>query len=65
MENDRINTVQVENLSVQQADLLAQKLSDEINRLVDETCDKANKILSIYGLETKMQIVIHKKGEQP
>lgn len=61
---DRVRKVDVEKLEVSQADELADQISQEINKMVDEVCIKANKMLNAYGLETKMQIVIQKKNEE-
>lgn len=59
---NRVRKVDVEKLSQDQLDQLMIQMSDEINQIVDSACAKANSLLNIYGLETKMQIVIQKKN---
>lgn len=64
MLTDRINKarkVDVEKLSAEQLEALTTQMSQTINQIVDDACNRANSLLSVYGLETKMQIVIQKK----
>ena len=62
---DRKRSVDVSNLSPEQVDALSDQIGNKIRELVDTTCEKANKILKVYGLEAKMQIVILEKNNQP
>lgn len=66
MSSDKIKRkrfVDVEKLEDEQIEQLISQISDKIIAMVDQTCDKANELLSVYGLETKMQIVIQPKNK--
>lgn len=53
---DRVRKVNVDNLSNEEVDLLAEQIGEKVRILVDEACAKANTLLAVYGLKTKMQI---------
>lgn len=57
----RKRSVDVERLDTEQVEQLTEQISKKILAMVDETVDKANKMLNVYGLEAKMQIAILKK----
>jgi hypothetical protein len=58
---NRVRKVDVEKLDEAQLENITTQMSQEINRIIDDACARANSLLNIYGLETKMQIVIQKK----
>ena len=65
MENDNLNRerkVDITQYSPEDLELLIKQISDKITTMVDKTCDKANRLLNIYGMEAKMQIMIQDKG---
>ena len=63
MSDDTMNRKRQVNVDDEQLDRIISQISDKIVSMVDETCAKANKMLDIYNMETRMQIVIKKKGE--
>lgn len=50
--------VNVEKMSETQLNKAIKSISERITKNVDQTCEKANKLLSKYGLKCKMQIII-------
>ena len=60
---DRKRSVDTNALSDEQVELLQEQIGTKVRDLVDATIEKANKILNIYGLQAKMQIIIQKKDE--
>lgn len=58
---NRARKVDVEQLDSEQLQELTVQMSAALNKIVDDACAKANSLLTIYGLQTKMQIVIEKK----
>ena len=61
MKNKR--SIDVDNLSDDQLEIAITKISNQINKEVDLTCEKANALLSRYGLICKMQILIESATE--
>lgn len=59
---DRERHVDVTKLSEVEVEAFIKQISDKITNMVDETCDRANRLLHVYGMEAKMQIVIQEKG---
>jgi hypothetical protein len=55
---DRKRKVDVDKLTEEQLQALIDQLGDKVRDMVDETCDRANVILKVYGLRAKMQVVI-------
>lgn len=68
MKSDKIDKrarhVDVEKLTDAEIEERINKIGDKIRLMVDETCNNANKLLNIYGLEAKMQIVFKKKDQE-
>lgn len=60
---DRERKVNVEQLTLEQADLLSVQLGEKVKEINDKAIAEANRILNIYGMEAKMAIVIGKMGE--
>jgi len=60
---ERKRSVDISTLNEEQVELLQEQIGIKIRELVDGTIEKANKILNIYGLQAKMQIVIQQKDE--
>jgi hypothetical protein len=65
MENvqNRKRSFDVNSLSKDAADKLSEEIGAKVRQICDEACEKANKILNIYGMEAKMQIVINAIGQ--
>jgi frataxin-like iron-binding protein CyaY len=57
----KVTQEQLEKMSEEQLQKIEEKLGSKLREMVDRTCEEANKLLEIYGLQTKMQIVIEKK----
>jgi len=55
---DRERKVNVKNINDDQLELLIAEISKKITKMVDSVCDKANRMLNVYGLQAKMQIAI-------
>lgn len=61
---DRKREVDVEKLNEEQVQLLMDQIGEKIRGMVDETCEKANKVLGVYGLQAKMQVLIQEKDKE-
>ncbi len=57
MEN-RVRKVDIDKLSEEELKALEERIGKKITGITDDAVEKANQILSIYGLRAKMQIVI-------
>lgn len=55
---DRERKVDLKALSPQQLADLELQLGNKIRQICDEACEKANRVLSVYSMKCKMQIVI-------
>ena len=59
----RERKVDVQQLDDKVVDNLQIELSKKVTEIVDEACEKANKLLNIYGLQAKMQIALEEKEQ--
>jgi hypothetical protein len=59
---DRERKVDVNKLSIEQADALSVQIGKEISKIMDEANLKCNQLLGIYGLETQIGYKITKIG---
>lgn len=59
---DRVRSINADSLTEEQLESVIAQVSDKIVALVDGVCEKSNRLLSIYGLEAKMEIRIQRKG---
>lgn len=61
MENlqNRKRSFDVNSLAKEEADRLSDEIGAKVRQICDEACEKANKILGIYGMKAQMQIVIN------
>jgi uncharacterized protein YbcI len=57
----KVTEEQLKKMSEEQLKKIEEVLGTKVRELVDNACNEANKLLEIYGLQTKMQIVIEKK----
>lgn len=64
MANPRKRSIDISNLSLEQADSLAQQVGPKVREICDEAIEKANKILNIYGMKAQMQIAISGINEE-
>ena len=55
---ERERKVDITKMSREQVDSISQQIGDKVREICDEAVLKANKILNIYGMSAKMQIVI-------
>ena len=51
---DRVRKVNVESLSYEDAEQLGVEIGRKLAEIAQEAAEKANRMLKIYGLETKM-----------
>lgn len=60
MENveNRKRSFDINKLSPEAADQLSNDIGAKVRQFCDEACEKANKILNVYGMKAQMQIVI-------
>lgn len=56
---DRERSVNVDNMSSEEVDVLSIQLGNKIKAICDEAVEKANAILNIYGANAKMMIEIN------
>lgn len=59
--NDILNrkrNVDVSKLTEDQIDQLSNQIGEKVRLMIDDTCNKINDMLKIYGVQAKMQIVI-------
>jgi hypothetical protein len=61
---ERVRKVDVEKMSVEQADLVQKELSAKMNDIIQKAITEANKYLNIYGMSAKMAFQINKTGEE-
>jgi hypothetical protein len=59
--NERKRFVDVNTLNEEQRTLLEAQIGEKVAKIVDESVEKANKILAVYGLKSKMQLLIEVK----
>lgn len=66
MENiaDRKRSFNINKLDQVEADKLSTDIGAKVRQICDEACEKANKILNIYGMKAQMQIVINEINEE-
>lgn len=62
---ERKRKVDVNKIDKETYDNLSGQISNKVKTIVDEAIDKANKILNIYGMNAKMQIVIEELEVEP
>lgn len=61
MEQVRVRKVDVEKLSDDELAKLQQVISDKVIKIINKANEDANKILSVYGMETQMVMEIKEK----
>jgi uncharacterized protein YbcI len=59
----RVRKVDVNQMSVEQADKISEAIGKELAKIFDDANEKANELLTIYGLETKLNYQIKKKSK--
>lgn len=57
MTAQRKRSLDINKLSVEEADRLSAQIGDKVTKITDEACAKANELLNIYGMKAIMQIV--------
>lgn len=61
MEAVRVRKVDVNKLSEEELAQLQKAISDKIIKIINKANEEANKILSVYGMETQMIMEIKEK----
>lgn len=56
--------IDLNSMSNESVDQLSAQIGERIRLICDEAVEKANKILAIYGLTSKMQIQINELGKE-
>lgn len=54
----RVRKVDLNQMNVEQAEAISEQIGIKIREICDKAIEDANKLLNIYGLSAKMQIVI-------
>ena len=57
--------VDIEKLSIEQADALSVQIGQAIAQIMDEANSKCNAVLNIYGMQTQIHYKLVKLGENP
>jgi fructose-1,6-bisphosphatase/sedoheptulose 1,7-bisphosphatase-like protein len=55
---DRERFFDINKLSEQEAEALATQLGNKTREMADEAAEKMNKLLNVYGMKAKFQLVI-------
>lgn len=55
---ERERKVDLNSMSTDQVDEISAQLGDKVREICDEAVAKANRLLNIYGMSAKMQIVL-------
>ena len=58
MDHGRERKVDIEKMSMEEADRLSQMLGAKLRGMLDEAAEKANSLLRIYGMKCKIAYVI-------
>ena len=61
---NRERKVDVESMTDKQVKELEAQISERLRKIIDDACDKANRILHVYGLEAQMQFALKRKDEE-
>jgi hypothetical protein len=62
---DRARHIDVQKLSKEETENLAAQLGNKIRDMVDNCINEVNKLLSVYGLEAKMQCAFVEMDKVP
>ena len=54
----RVRKVDLNQMNVEQAEAISEQIGIKIREICDKAIEDANKLLNIYGLSAKMQIVV-------
>lgn len=63
MTEESKKTIDVNKLTAQQADAISEQLGKEIAKIMDEANEKCDKLLGVYGLQTRIGYDIIKKTD--
>ena len=61
---ERVRKIDVNQMTIEQADQLQKQLASEMARIMDEANTKCNEMLNIYGLQTKINYQIIQIAEK-
>lgn len=61
---DRKRSFDTNKLNKDEAEQLSTDIGVKVRQICDEACEKANKILNIYGMKAQMQIAINEINEE-
>lgn len=61
---ERVRKVDVEKLSLEQADLLSQQIGEKIAEIQKDALERMNRILNIYGMTCELSATIRKLEEK-
>lgn len=55
---ERERKLDISSMPADQVDAISAQLGERIREICDKACDDANRLLHVYGMRAKMQIVI-------
>ena len=55
---NRERKLDINNMPPEQVDAISKQLGDRIREICDKAVEEANRLLNVYGMSAKMQIVI-------
>jgi hypothetical protein len=61
---ERVRKVDVNKMSLEQADLLSQQIGEKISQIQKDALEKMLRILNIYGMTCELSITIKKLEEK-
>jgi len=61
---ERVRKVDVNKMSLEQADLLSQQISEKIGQIQKDALEKMLRILNIYGMTCELFVTIKKLEEK-
>lgn len=54
----RKKSIDINKLSMEEMNQISDKLGEDVRKLYDQACEKANKLLNAYGMKSQHQISI-------
>lgn len=65
MSNKRKRSIDINKLSLEQADLLSQQIGEKVRKICDKSAEEINEILAIYGMKAKVAIAFESLNQEP
>lgn len=62
MAHERKRLININNLSIEEAESLSSQIGDKVREISDEATNKINDLLNIYGMKAKFSLVIEENS---